>query len=291
MVIPNIGWSKHEGLSIGVSAVYGFPGGASIQTGCGYNFNSKSGYVFAGATFAMNTLSASYSKGGLSVGWTAGASLQSGFPISTNFLTVGVNYNISNDYFSGNVSAWNVDKSGWTFNSSVSAHIFPERSTNFVRGKGFRTNDAVLSRFGSDYKAALKYFGFKGTYDETSNYAGYVDKSGNIIYGDLAFKSGFDYLRFVASEESFHQRDMKSKNYQGIDWNDRESFETTNAIRTGEYKAKNYQYRNQGLFRNAYKENTMDRLIADIDNYGVQIGEPLFQKNIYHTIYRVPRIW
>ncbi len=211
-VIPNIGYSKEGGLSLGVSVVFGLPGGASIQVGGGYNFKSNSAYAFAGATLAMNTLSASYSKGGFSVGWTAGASLQSGLPISTNFLTVGVNYNISNDYFSGNVSAWNVDKSGWTFDPSVSAHIFPERSTNFVRGKGFRTNDAVLSRFvgAGNYQGAIDYFGFEGTFDGTATKTGgdpaACTMKGEIFYSKTAFDS-YDglYARYD------HETPMASK--------------------------------------------------------------------------------
>jgi hypothetical protein len=147
-IIPNIGWSKEGGLSVGVSVVLGIPGGLSAQAGIGYSFGSNDAYGYLGATAAMNTVYASYSlNSGGSVGYTAGLSPFSGLPISTNFGTVGINYNISHNSWSGNVSAWQVDQSGWTFNPSVSVMVFPEQTTNLVRGQGFRSNDAVLSRF------------------------------------------------------------------------------------------------------------------------------------------------
>ena len=80
----------------------------------------------------------------LSTGWSVGFSPQMGFPISTNFFSVGANYNITHDSWSGNISAWGVDKNGWTFNPSVSVMVFPEHTTNLVRGKGFNSNDKVL---------------------------------------------------------------------------------------------------------------------------------------------------
>ena len=37
-----------------------------------------------------------------------------------------------------------IDKSGWTFNPSVSVMIYPEHTTNLVRGQGFRNNSGVF---------------------------------------------------------------------------------------------------------------------------------------------------
>jgi hypothetical protein len=118
-IIPNIGWSKNGGLSIGISVVVGFNGGLSAQAGIGYNFGGGGFYAYAGVTYMFNTAYASYSySGGFSTGYTAGLSLYSGFPVSTNFTTVGANYNITHNSWSGNLSAWSVDKSGWSFSKN-----------------------------------------------------------------------------------------------------------------------------------------------------------------------------
>ena len=61
-LIPNIGWSKEGGLSIGVSVVFGLPGAASAQIGVGYNFKSNDVYSYAGSTLAMNTVYTSVSS-------------------------------------------------------------------------------------------------------------------------------------------------------------------------------------------------------------------------------------
>jgi len=161
-IIPNIGWSKSGGLSIGISVVVGIAGGLSAQAGIGYSFGSNDAYGYVGATAAMNTVYASYSlNSGGSVGYTAGLSPFSGLPISTNFGTVGVNYNISHNNWSGNVSAWQVDQSGWTFNPSVSVMLFPEQTTNLIRGGKFINNDAMLKTFtDAEKNTVLVYYHF-----------------------------------------------------------------------------------------------------------------------------------
>ena len=135
-LIPHIGWSKSGGLNIGLTAIFGIPSIASVQAGIGYSFKSNDFSATVGATAAFNTVYASYStQSGFSVGWSAGLSPQMGFPISTNFLSTGVNYNITHDSWSGNVSAWGVDKNGVMFNPSVSVMVYPEHTTNLVRGQ------------------------------------------------------------------------------------------------------------------------------------------------------------
>jgi len=220
-IIPNIGWSKKGGLSIGVSFVFGIPGGASVQLGGGYNFKSGETYGYAGATFAFNTIYTSISsQSGWSAGYTAGASIFSGFPVNTNFLTVGANYNISQNSWSGNVSAWSVDQSGWTFNPSVSAMIFPEQTTNFIRRGKFLSNDKMLSNFVSagDYQGALDYFGFEGKYNpdlrskryQAENYWGATNsKTGEISYGNLAFED-YSTLYGIYIKESYHARKIQN---------------------------------------------------------------------------------
>jgi len=70
-----------------------------------------------------------------------------GFPISTNFTSAGINYNISHNSLSGNFSAWDISSNRWTFNPSVSAIFLEEQTTNLVRGQGFYTNQKVFENF------------------------------------------------------------------------------------------------------------------------------------------------
>jgi hypothetical protein len=295
-ILPNIGWSNQGGLSIGITFVVGIPGGASAQVGVGYNFKSNDVYGYAGATLAMNTVYASVSsQSGWSAGYMAGASIYSGLPISTNFLTVGANYNISHDSWSGNLSAWSVAQNGWAFNPSVSAMVLPEHTSNFVRGQGFRNNDAVLNRFveTSNHKGALDYFGFEGEFDSERTNPGATDKDGSIFYNETAFSKGYHYLYSIAMEEKFHQLDILKGNYEGVKWND----ELENVINhgIGEHKAKMYIYKRQGLFYKYKYEN----LISDINKYGRDAGyyyegnasALYFTSRYWHIIYRIPRLW
>jgi hypothetical protein len=90
-------------------------------------------------------------QSGFNVGWSAGLSPYTGLPISTNFTSVGVNYNFTHNYSSMNFSAWTFGQDGTTtFNPSFSAAIFPGRTTNLIRGRGFRTNQEVLEAFADD---------------------------------------------------------------------------------------------------------------------------------------------
>lgn len=135
----------------------------------------------------------------------------------------------------------------------------------------------------------IQYFGFEGEYDSKSRFAGYVDENGNIVYGNLAFSDNFDYLAYVASEEKFHQIEFRTK-YKNVNWDDN-SFETNNLKIEGEYDAKINQYHNQGLFRKAYSNMTTNRIIKEINYYGVQLGNPLFKYKPWHVLYQIPRKW
>jgi hypothetical protein len=291
-IIPNIGWSKSGGLSIGVSVVFGIPGLLSYQVGGGYSFGSKEGYGYAGATFAFNTASISYSSGSeWSAGYTAGTSIYSGLPISTNFLTAGVNYNISHDSWSGNLSAWSIDQNGWSFNPSVSAMIFPEQTTNFIRRGKFASNDKMLSNFVSagDYQGALDYFGFDGTYDPinkiTADPAETDITTGRILYNEKAFSGNYDNLYSIADHELRHQRNIGK--YKGV--------KLTAEMRANEeYSTYVYNYKRQGLYLSIDKESLGWR----INGYGTSAGiDPniifRYQFNIpwWHFIYRIPRRW
>ena len=295
-LIPNIGWSKSGGLNIGLTFMVGMPGLGSAQASVGYSFKSTDFNASVGATALFNTVYASYStQSGFSVGWTAGLSPQMGFPISTNFTSVGVNCNITHDSWSGSISAWQIDKNGMTFNPSVSVMILPEHTTNLVRGQGFRNNDAVLSRFvaAGNQQGALDHFGFEGTYDANKKNPGSIDINGNIYFNEVAFENGYHYLRSIAMEEKFHQLDLKTGNYAGVDWNDELQYLINHGI--GEHKAKLYIYQRQGMF---YKYK-YSNLISDINKDGRDAGiyfegnmsGKTFSPELWHFIYRIPRLW
>ena len=303
-IIPNIGWSKEGGLSIGVSFVFGIPCGASVQAGIGYNFKSNDAYIYAGATLAFNTISLSYStSSGFSAGYTAGASLYSGLPISTNFATLGVNYSISHNSLSGNISAWQVDQNGLTFNPSVSATIFPEHTTNLVRGQGFRSNDKVLSRFvaANNQQGALDYWGIEGTYDASvkSPYADPV--TGEIFFNEFALNNGFDRLNAVADHEMFHKKNILNGNYKDVNFNPKTPEEKgylVDIVAKEEFEAYMHNYKNEGLYRN-HKLSLLDRINENGRNAGyfgpsftpTGIKITSFQPAWWHNIYKIPRIY
>lgn len=281
--------------------VVGVPGVWSAQAGVGYNTGYGPGegsvYGYVGATAAMNTVSASYStSGGFSVGYSAGATVFSGLPISTNFASVGVNYNFSNSSFSGNLSAWQIDQNGVRFNPSFSMMVFPEETTNLVRGGKFINNDAMLKTFtdAKNYQGALEYFGFKGTYDPNNelfqggNDPGAVDPygTGDIYYNTTAFNGGFDKLYFVAEHERRHSFDVRSGKYENL-------VLTKQQLAGEEFNTWAYSYRRQGL----YREHGYDIGIR-LNSYGAVAGinpDIVFSYSFYrpwwHRIYRVPRRW
>ena len=264
-----------------------------------YNaFNTLSAYV--GATAAFNTMYASYStSSGFSAGWSAGISPQMGFPISTNITSVGANYNITNNSLSGNVSAWDVSKSGWSFDPSVSAMFLEEQSTNLVRGQGFRSNQKVYENIMfSAYnhpeinwrQEVLDYFGFKGTYDpDYLDPAGFNADTKSITFGPLAFGgtgNSYSRLRAIYEEEVFHSKDYltyKSKMPVGI----------SNEHAYEEFRAQVYLYKNQGL----YSKSGID-WGQRINGWGSDAGinpDIIFKYNFYrpwwHFIYQIPRKW
>jgi hypothetical protein len=241
---------------------------------------------------------ASYStQSGFSTGWSAGLSPQMGFPINTNFLSIGVNYNITHYNWSGNVSAWGVDKNGWTFNPSVSAMIYPEHTTNWVRGKGFNSNEKVFQNFksgkytipeGSSWQQeTLNYFGFKGTYDPNIREHGRAHKvTGDITYGNRAFESNFDNLALTAYHEMRHRRNVLSGRAK----------DTRTGVHQEEWSTYLYNYRNQGLYRN---HGDIKTILDKINLHGYFGGKYTtygpyninFTPKWWHFIYRIPRLW
>ncbi len=295
-IFPSISWSKGGGLSFGMSVVVGIPGVWSVQFGAGYDFGTHDVYAYVGASAMFNTGYISYSSaGGLSVGYTAGLSPFSGFLISTNFGTVGVNYNISRNSWSGNISAWVVDQGGWDFNPSISAKLLTEQTTNFFRKGRFINNDKMLKRYtdAKDYDGALKYFGFKGSYDP--NYVGgdpgHVNPSGDITYGSDAFSGGFDKLYFTYDHEMQHRLDILSGKYDGRNMNAL----TISEKGEEEFIAYSHNYKRVGLYPN-HGFNLNDRLNNAITNWNCKNYIRLLDYYIYnrpkwHFIYKIKRLW
>jgi hypothetical protein len=204
----------------------------------------------------------------------------------------GVNYNITHNQWSGNVSAWSVDKSGWTFNPSVSAMILPERTTNLIRRQRFRNNDQVLANFvaNKQYQRALNYFGFKGKYDPTNDLfklegagdAIFHPKSNGIYYRNNAFQHGYDYLYAAYMEEQFHSTDYLIAASKAPS----EVFDLHNYE---EWRAQMYLYKNQGLY-----PNSGNNWVQRINYYGIQSGlysPSVFNSKWWHSIYKIPRRW
>lgn len=288
-IIPNFGWSKQGGFTGGVSFVFGMPGVLSVQAGFGYNLASNTGQFYVGATAAFNTISASLSTNGdFSLGYSVGASPYSGLPISTNFLSASVNWSVTQNSWSGNLSAWQIDQNGWSFNPSVSVMLFPEQTTNLARGKGFRSNDAVLSRFvaSGDQQGALNYFGFQGTYDPTKKNPGETDvTTGAISYSAAAFTS-YDRLFAVADHEAYHRRSVMSGKYEKF--NGDIPFDVA-ALE--EYGAYMYGYRRQGFYGQSGTP-----FAARLQYYGGNAGLSqyhggAFSPPAWHVIYRIPRVY
>ncbi|MFZ6038043.1 MAG: hypothetical protein ACOYU1_07420 [Bacteroidota bacterium] len=253
-----------------------------------------------GATLMMNTAYINMSSSsGVSIGYTAGLSSFSGIPIGTNFATVGVNYNLSNNSISGNLSAWTFDKSGFTFDPSVSAMIFPEHTTNLIRGQGFRNNNQVLQRFvaNNQHQKALEYFGFDGTYRpkkdagaeeyEVTDYYGSTNpETGNISYGDLAFDS-YDILYSIYVKELYSQRSARN----GTVAIDADFASDPNTMNLRYYPEEalgfRYAFKRNGLFYKSPLNN-----FKQANSYWIRVyGTDLINKRWWHFIYTIPRRW
>lgn len=305
-IIPNIGWSKSGGLSIGVSVVVGIPGVWSAQAGVGYSFGSDDFSVYAGATVATVTGYASWSStSGFDVGWSAGLTPFGGFPVGSNFFSVGVNYNLSGYGTSMNISAWTFSENGTSFNPSFSAMVFPEQTTNLFRSQGFRSNNGVLKQFvaNNDQDGAIEYFGFVGKYRpekaaggeyvEGEDYFGSVHPTtGEISYGKLAFSS-YDHLYSTYVKEAYTSLKIKS----GAPILTQEGYDFRNV---GGKNLTNYPEETAGFIaqykKNGFYPSIKQRSIrSNISYYQNEIYVPSMNPNFiyrpWHIIYRIPRLW
>ncbi|MCL1850873.1 MAG: hypothetical protein FWF70_05675, partial [Bacteroidetes bacterium] len=296
-IFPTFSWSKDGGFSIGITAGIGIPSVFSAQISLGYSFKNNDFSIAVSASAALNTVYASFgTQSGFNAGWAAGLTPYA-FPISTNFFTVGANYNFKYQTVSANVSAfyytYGPNGSGWSFNPSVSAAIYPEQFTNLVKGGGFRSNEQVFERMMSGTETCqdiLDYFGFKGTYapSKTGGYPGVTDdKTGKIFYGDFPFQGNYDRLALIAYHELRHSRNVLAGKYKDIDLRDDINRPILNREEWDTYL---YNYRNQGLYPNP----TNVDLIKAIKYYGYQIGvygPTTFSPAWWHFIYKIPRLW
>ncbi len=185
---------------------------------------------------------------------------------------------------------------GWNFNPSASVMVYPEHTTNLVRGQGFRSNDAVLRRFvaANDHQGALDYFGFEGTYRANKGVGGeYVEgedyfgsthpTTGEISYGNLAFDS-YDNLRGTYEKESFH----RNRVLNGIDL---ETFELE-----GIENLKYYPEEAKGFLHAGYNNGLYNKINTDYfgqaNAYWFQVyGTVLRSPHFYDFIYKIPRLW
>ena len=293
-LIPTIGWSKSGGLSFGISAVFGIPGEWSVQAGVSFSKNNFCGFV--GATAAMTTAYISAStQGGLSVGLTTGFSPYSGTIVSTNFCTAGIGYNFKSESGYANISAWNSTANGMEFDPSVSVMVFPERTTNLVRGKGFHDNDYVLKQFveAGKYQEALDYFGFEGRYAEGKydNRAWFTSKDG-ICYSKNAFDSYSDLL-FSFLKERLEKYDYINNNREML------SPSTGNFridIQPQELKNHILLYKKQGLFKGVDTylpiKSVLDYMrTINTFGYTYDMHKYTYNKNVLHIPYKMPRCY
>jgi RHS repeat-associated protein len=300
-IFPKISWSRCGGLSIGISVGFGIPGVASVQAGVDYSFSNSdlSAYASVSAGGVSAYVSAS-TQSGFSAGWSAGLSSYTGLPVSTNFTSVGFNYNFTHNTASANYMAWNVGENGWSFDPSVSVMIFPEQTTNFIRGQGFRSNEKVFQRFvaNGQQQKALDYFGFKGTYDPNHELfqkygitPGVTDPiTGEIAYHNYPFEGNYDRFAYIADHEMKHSSDVLSGKYIGKTYMNTEE----------EYYTYLYNYKRQGYYPKP-KLSEGNTIIDRINRYGVASGiyaydfvtsnTVLFKTHWWHFIYKIPRKW
>jgi hypothetical protein len=292
-----------DGFSLGLSFVVGIPQVISGQLGVSYNIKNKDFSASLGATAFFNTAYVSASTtSGFSTGWSFGISPQSGSPISTNFTSVGANYNITHNSWSGNISAWGIDRNGWSFNPGMSIMICPEQTTNLVRGQGFKSNQQVFEAFeakGKSYRPAmLKYFGFEGEYVDSDWQSSFWNnkESGEygIRYRNGAFES-YDALLSTYTKESFHMRRYIKNGFELATGSDDFSIVMQPEERLGVIQ----QYKNQGLYwRDKYNYlGAISNVEGWIDLYNSSnIYNPNYSYSPYtakwwHLVYKIPRLW
>ena len=300
-IFPTISFSSKGGLSIGASFVFGIPGIASFQIGGGINLKSGQPFAYAGASLGFNSV---YLSSSGNIGYSFGLSRYSGVPISFNSFTIGAHYNLNNNSFGVDISSWSYEKDSWNFDLAISANIFPEHTTNLLRGRGFRSNSSVFDRMMTcdpdiTCDEVLDYFGFEGKFNPDAplfkkhgDHSGITDtETGEIFYHLNPFEGNFDYFEFVADHEMRHSKNVKSGKYKGVEID----FEVAAKEEWSTYM---YNYRNQGK----YPDHGVS-LTKRINYYGSLIGKygltvtptgsysTNFTNRWWHSFYKIPRTW
>jgi len=181
--------------------------------------------------------------------------------------------------------------------------VFPEHTTNLMRGQGFRSNNNVLQRFvaNNQHQKALDYFRIKGTYAPNRRtpeymlgnpeYFGAVDING-ITYGDLAFTS-YANLRATFLKELYHYNKVRA----GIPFSTQEVPEglpRSFRVAPEEVEGFIFQYKNRGLFNGLFHRSTIDSR-SQISFYQNQIFDlkpsQVFAPRRWYFIYGIPRRW
>lgn len=225
----------------------------SVQAGANYTFGSNDLNVYRGVSALGNTVYWGFStQSGFYAGYAFGMTPYSGFPVSSNFFSVGVNYNVTHNTWSGNLSAWSMDQNGVRFNPSFSMMVFAEQTTNLFRAGKFMNNNELLDYYVKNGKQqlAIKKFGFKGEYiggeGQSSSWVRSKDEYG-IRYTDQAFHS-YNALYSAYMKESFHLsqyfKNGGFKSAQVIDGEAYQRFKFMPEERDGTI----YLYENRGLF-------------------------------------------
>jgi hypothetical protein len=176
--------------------------------------------------------------------------------------------------------------------------IYPEQTTNLVRGQGFRSNNSVLQRFvaNGDHQKALDYFGFEGTYvpgeGESLTYKNTTTGATGIRFRDGAFGS-YSTLLSTYTKESYHLARLNKGGWEYadadvLDWK-RQPEERLGVI---------HQYKNRGLY---YKDKypffklikNVETRINNLNNgfYNTPYYYTPYQHRWWHVIYRIPRLW
>ena len=164
-------------------------------------------------------------------------------------------------------------------------------------GQGFRSNDAVLSRFveAGNHQGALDYFGFEGKYNpdikskryQSEDYWGATNrKTGEISYGNLAFED-YSTLYGTYIKESYHARKIQSglsieklpSDLQGLGMD----------TYLEEIHGYVHAYKRQGLF------SGHNMPFSGVEFYQSQLGMfgvpyPTYPSR-FSWIYKVPRRW
>lgn len=188
---------------------------------------------------------------------------------------------------------------------AVFSAVTSDEMSNFLRGKGFKSNNSVLDdfrlgKYSSDYlnwhQDALDYFGFEGEFvirnplfENNNDPAITTFPDGKIFYNYNAFTS-YDRLHFVADHEARHKRDI----LDGIT-----DFDASKSLY--ELNTYIYNYKRQGYYPkhsldlsnriNYYATLSSENGIISVDEMTKYIDIYKYKKPFWHFLYKLNRRW